>query len=167
MPPAVIARTYYDPDEDAHAATPGAMERHLTKMLDALAHGSTALADHLRASICQHGRPLLTAVTFRMVSEAAQLAALPPHPDHAIGAWADHQYALRLSASAAVRFDDGQPDHQGSECAGDAAKAARPERGRRPPGAKSAELERYDARHCPEHDAPQNPDACVRAWRGA
>jgi hypothetical protein len=25
--PAVIARTYYDPDEDAHAATPGAMER--------------------------------------------------------------------------------------------------------------------------------------------
>jgi hypothetical protein len=29
--PAVIARTYYDPDEDAHAATPGAMERHLTK----------------------------------------------------------------------------------------------------------------------------------------
>ena len=28
--PAVIARTYYDPDDDPHAATPGAMERHLT-----------------------------------------------------------------------------------------------------------------------------------------
>jgi hypothetical protein len=75
--PAVIARTYYDPDEDAHAATPGAMERYLNTMLDALvalalAHGSTALADHLRASIRQHGRPLLTAVTFRMVTEAAQ-----------------------------------------------------------------------------------------------
>ena len=24
--PAIIARTYYDPDEDPHAATPGAME---------------------------------------------------------------------------------------------------------------------------------------------
>jgi hypothetical protein len=27
--PAIIARTYYDPDEDAFAATPSAMERHL------------------------------------------------------------------------------------------------------------------------------------------
>jgi hypothetical protein len=64
IPPAVIARTYYDPDEDVHAATPGAMERHLTAMLDALvalalAHGAAALAEHLRASIRQHGRPLL------------------------------------------------------------------------------------------------------------
>jgi hypothetical protein len=72
--PAVIARTYYDPDEDSHAATPGAMERHLSTMLDtlvqlALAHGSTVLADHLRASIKQHGRPKLTAVMFRMVTD--------------------------------------------------------------------------------------------------
>ena len=40
-------------DEDAHAGTPDAMERHLNTMLDALmalAHGSTALADRLRAS---------------------------------------------------------------------------------------------------------------------
>jgi hypothetical protein len=47
----VIARTYYDPDEDAHAASPGGMERRLATMLDmlvALAHGSTVLADHLR-----------------------------------------------------------------------------------------------------------------------
>ncbi|WP_309789563.1 hypothetical protein [Caballeronia sp. LZ019] len=71
IPPAVIARTYYDPDDDPHAATPGAMEGYLTAMLDALvalalAHGSSALADHLRASMRQHGRPLLTAVTFRL-----------------------------------------------------------------------------------------------------
>jgi integrase len=103
IPPAVIARTYYDPDEDAHAATPGAMERHLTTMLDALvalalAHGSTALADHLRASIRQHGRPLLTAVTFRMVTEAAQLAALPPRPDHPISAWLRPRVARRLKS---------------------------------------------------------------------
>ncbi|KXV06430.1 integrase [Caballeronia megalochromosomata] len=101
IPPAVIARTYYDPDEDAHAATPGAMERHLTTMLDALvalalAHGSSALAEHLRASIRQHGRPLLTAVTFRMVADAAQLAAAPPHPDHPIGAWLRPRVARRL-----------------------------------------------------------------------
>lgn len=101
IPPAVIARTYYDPDEDAHAATPGAMERHLTTMLDALvalalAHGSTALADHLRASIRQHGQPKLTAVTFRMVTEAAQLAALPPRADHSIGAWLRPRVARRL-----------------------------------------------------------------------
>jgi len=101
VPPAVIARTYYDPDEEPHAATPGAMERHLTKMLDtlvalALAHGSSALADHLRASIRQHGRPLLTAVTFRMVTEAAQLAAAPPRPDHPISAWLRPRVAHRL-----------------------------------------------------------------------
>jgi hypothetical protein len=99
--PAVIARTYYDPDEDAHAATPGAMERPLTTMLDALvalalAHGSSALADHLRASIRQHGQPKLTAVTFRMVTEAAQLAALPPRADHAISAWLRPRVARRL-----------------------------------------------------------------------
>ncbi|WP_350029456.1 phage integrase family protein [Caballeronia sp. GAWG1-5s-s] len=99
--PAVIARTYYDPDDDPHAATPGAMERHLTTMLDALvtlalAHGSTALADHLRASIRQHGRPVLTAVTFRMVTEAAQLAAAPPRPDHPISAWLRPRVARRL-----------------------------------------------------------------------
>ena len=99
--PAVIARTYYDPDADPHAATPGAMERHLARMLDtlvqlAIAHGSTVLADHLRASIKQHGQPKLTAVTFRMVTEAAQLAAAAPHADHAIGAWLRPRVARRL-----------------------------------------------------------------------
>ncbi|WP_310390593.1 phage integrase family protein [Caballeronia sp. LP006] len=99
--PAIIARTYYDPDEDAHATTPAAMERHLNAMLDslvqlALAHASSALATHLRASIKQHGRPLLTAVTFRMVTEAAQLAAAAPHADHPIGAWLRPRIARRL-----------------------------------------------------------------------
>jgi hypothetical protein len=103
--PAVIARTYYDPDEDSHAATPGTMERHLSEMLDtlvalAIAHGSTVLADHLSASIKQHGQPKLTAVTFRMVTEAAQLAALPPHPDHAIGAWLRPRVARRKARAS-------------------------------------------------------------------
>src|ERR1700675_3150985 len=78
--PAIIARTYYDP----HAATPSAMERHLRGMLDGLVkvaveQGSPALADHLRASVRKHGEPKLTAVTFRMVTEAATLAAASPH----------------------------------------------------------------------------------------
>ncbi|WP_250479998.1 MULTISPECIES: hypothetical protein [unclassified Caballeronia] len=65
--PEVIARTYYEPDADPPAATPAAMARYLTDMLDtlvalALAHGSTALTEHLRASIKQHGRPLLQMV---------------------------------------------------------------------------------------------------------
>lgn len=83
--PAIIARIYSDSDEDAHAATPGAMKRPLNGMIDtllqlALAHGSRPLAEHLRASIKQHGQPKLTAVTFRMLSEAAQLAAASPAP---------------------------------------------------------------------------------------
>jgi hypothetical protein len=36
LAPAVIARTYYDPDEDGFAATPSAIERHLLGMLDGL-----------------------------------------------------------------------------------------------------------------------------------
>ena len=28
IPPTVIACTYYDPNQDAHAATPGAIDRH-------------------------------------------------------------------------------------------------------------------------------------------
>ncbi|WP_250481192.1 phage integrase family protein [Caballeronia sp. GAOx1] len=109
--PAIIARTYYDPDEDPHAATPGAMERYLTGMLDtlvqlALAHGSTALAEHLRASIKQHGQPKLTAVTFRMVTEAAQLAAAAPHPDHAIGAWLRPRLARRLKGEGIVTLGE-------------------------------------------------------------
>ncbi|GJH13582.1 site-specific integrase [Caballeronia novacaledonica] len=99
--PAIIARTYYDPDEDPHAATPAAMERYLKAMLDtlvqlALAHGSAALAEHLRASIRQHGQPKLTAVTFRMVTEAAQLAAAAPHAEHPVGAWLRPRLARRL-----------------------------------------------------------------------
>ncbi|BBU33372.1 hypothetical protein BTHE68_71060 (plasmid) [Burkholderia sp. THE68] len=109
--PAVIARTYYDPDEDPHAATPSAMERYLTGMLDtlvqlALAHGSMALAEHLRASIKQHGQPKLTAVTFRMVTEAAQLAAAAPHPDHAIGAWLRPRIARRLKGEGIATLGD-------------------------------------------------------------
>jgi len=99
--PAIIARTYYDPDEDAHAATPVTMERHLRGMLDglvkvAIEQGSPALAEHLRASVRKHGQPKLTAVTFRMVTEAATLAAASPHASHSIGRWFRPRVASRL-----------------------------------------------------------------------
>jgi Phage integrase protein len=99
--PAIIARTYYDVDEDTFAATPSAMERHLRTMLDglvkvAIEQGSPALAEHLRASVRKHGEPKLTAVTFRMVTEAATLAAAAPAPDHSIGRWFRPRVASRL-----------------------------------------------------------------------
>src|SRR5471032_61812 len=99
--PAIIARTYYDVDEDTFAATPSAMERHLRTMLDglmkvAIEQGSPALAEHLRASVKKHGEPKLTAVTFRMVTEAATLAAAAPAPSHAIGRWFRPRVASRL-----------------------------------------------------------------------
>jgi integrase len=99
--PAIIARTYYDVDEDTFAATSSAMERHLRTMLDGLVKlaiepGSPALAEHLWASVRKHGEPKLTAVTFRMVTEAATLAAAAPAPDHSIGRWFRPRVASRL-----------------------------------------------------------------------
>ena len=101
LAPAIIARTYYDPDEDSFAATPSAMERHLRGMLDglvkvAIEQGSPALVEHLRASAKIHGEPKVTAVTFRMVTEAATLAAASPHASHSIGRWFRPRVASRL-----------------------------------------------------------------------
>jgi hypothetical protein len=73
----------------------------------AIAHGSTVLADHLRASIRRHGQPKLTTVTLRMVTEAGQLAAAPPHPDHAIGAWLRPRVARRLKGEG-IDLADGR-----------------------------------------------------------
>jgi len=92
IPAATIARTYYDVDEDPHAATPTQMERYLRTMLDALvqlaiAHGSSVLAEHLQASIKRHGSARLTAVSLKMVAEAAQLAAASPSAEHGLGMW--------------------------------------------------------------------------------
>ena len=99
--PAIIALTYYDVDEDSFAATPSAMDRHLRTMLDglvkvAIEHGSAALAEHLRSSTKKHGQPKLTTVTFRMVTEAAALAAASPAANHAIGRWFRPRIASRL-----------------------------------------------------------------------
>ncbi|RAR48268.1 site-specific recombinase XerD [Paraburkholderia unamae] len=91
-PPATIARTYYDSNGDVHAATPDAMERYLRDMLAtlfdlAIGHGSSVLADHLTASIRQHGSGRLTAGSLKLVEEAALLAVTTPAASHGIGMW--------------------------------------------------------------------------------
>src|SRR5580698_4256139 len=90
--PATIARMYFDPDEDPHAATPSGMERYLREMLDALValaieHGSPVLASHLKGSLRKHGSAKLTAVTLKMVEDAAKLAVATPAAEHGIGMW--------------------------------------------------------------------------------
>jgi integrase len=102
--PAVIARRYYDTDEPEqapHAATPDAMARYLRTMRDelvrlALLNGSSVLAEHLKNSIRQHGSAKLTAVTLRMVEQAAQLAQAAPEPAHGVGLWFRPRIARRL-----------------------------------------------------------------------
>ncbi|WP_330999246.1 IS1096 element passenger TnpR family protein [Burkholderia cepacia] len=78
-----------------------AVERHLTTMRDtlvraALLNGSAALADHLRASMRQHGEAKLTTLTLRLVEDAAKLAAAAPAADHALALWFRPLVAQRL-----------------------------------------------------------------------
>ncbi|MGF6971528.1 integrase [Paraburkholderia sp. WC7.3g] len=103
--PAAIARRYYDaddPQQAPHAATPEAMARYLGTMRDelvrlALINGSSVLADHLKTSIRKHGSAKLTAVTLRMVEQAAQLAVAAPAASHGVGLWFRPLIARRLT----------------------------------------------------------------------
>ncbi|WP_244818662.1 phage integrase family protein [Caballeronia sp. Lep1P3] len=102
LPAATIARLYYDPEYAPHAASADAMERYLRTMRDdlvqlALRHGSPVLADHLKASIRQHGSAKLTAMTLRMVEQASTLAAAVPLPAHAVHLWFRPLIAQRLN----------------------------------------------------------------------
>ena len=102
IPAATIARLYYDAEFAPHATTPDAMERYLRTMRDdlvtlALRHGSAALADHLKASIKQHGSAKLTAVTLRMVEQASTLAAAVPSVAHPVHLWFRPLIARRLT----------------------------------------------------------------------
>ncbi|MDR6412236.1 UNVERIFIED_ORG: integrase [Burkholderia sp. 1595] len=102
IPPATIARLYYDPEFAPHAATPEAMERYLRAMRDDLVHlaqlhGSPVLAGHLKASARQHGSAKLTAVTLRMVEDASRLAVAVPRATHPVGLWFRPLIARRLT----------------------------------------------------------------------
>ncbi|WP_250517719.1 site-specific integrase [Caballeronia sp. INDeC2] len=102
LPAATIARLYYDPERSPHAASADAMERFLGTMRDdlvhlALLHGSSVLADHLKASIRHHGSAKLTAMTLRMVEQASTLAAAVPLMTHPVHLWFRPLIAQRLS----------------------------------------------------------------------
>nr|WP_309789584.1 phage integrase family protein [Caballeronia sp. LZ019] len=78
------------------------MERYLRTMRDdlvqlALRHGSSVLADHLKASIKQHGSAKLTAMTLRMVEQASTLAAAVPLAAHPVHLWFRPLVAQRLN----------------------------------------------------------------------
>ncbi|WP_175891580.1 site-specific integrase [Burkholderia cepacia] len=108
--PAIAAR-YYDPDTTPYEDAPALLERHLKTMRDDLVHlallnGSSALAEHLKSSIRQHGSVRLTAVSLKMVEAAAQLAAAAPVADHAVGLWLRPSIARRLAGEGIATFGD-------------------------------------------------------------
>ncbi|MDR5777721.1 MULTISPECIES: site-specific integrase [unclassified Caballeronia] len=101
VPAATIARLYYDVERSPHAASAETTERYLRQMRDdlvslALKHGSSVLADHLKASIKQHGSARLTAMTLRMVEQASTLAAATPTLAHPVELWFRPLIARRL-----------------------------------------------------------------------
>ncbi|WP_430233312.1 phage integrase family protein [Paraburkholderia tropica] len=111
LPSSIIARTYFNEDDDPHAATPGTMERYLRDMLAtlvamAIEHGSPVLADHLKASIRKHGSARLTAATLKMVEEAARLAVAKPASMHGIGMWFRPMVARYLKARGVATLGD-------------------------------------------------------------
>jgi len=103
-----IARLYFDPDTAPHAAGADALERYLRTMRDDLVHlatlhGSSVLADHLKASIRNHGSAKLTAVTLRMGEQASRLAAGAPAGSHPVGLWLRPLVARRLIGEGSRR----------------------------------------------------------------
>lgn len=102
VPLPTIATRYYDPDTTPYEDDSAALERHLKTMRDDLVHlallnGSSALAEHLKTSIRQHGSARLTAVSLKMVEAAAKLATAAPVPTHAVGLWFRPPIARRLA----------------------------------------------------------------------
>lgn len=92
IPASTITRLYFSEDEDGNEATPGWVESFLRRMQAelvelALEHGSSVLADHLKSSAKAHGSARLTAVTLKMVEQAALLAVAKPEPTHGVGMW--------------------------------------------------------------------------------
>ncbi|NTZ86212.1 hypothetical protein FCJ61_25210 [Burkholderia metallica] len=111
VPLPTIATRYYDPDTTPYEDAPAALERHLKAMRDDLVHlallnGSSALAEHLKTSIRQHGRARLTAVSLKMVEAAAKLAAAAPAPTHAVGLWFRPPIARRLAGEGIATLGD-------------------------------------------------------------
>ncbi|WP_323123842.1 phage integrase family protein, partial [Burkholderia alba] len=111
VPPSTIASRYYDPDTTPYEDDPATLERHLKTMRDDLVHlamlnGSSVLAEHLKTSIRQHGNARLTAVSLRMVEDAAKLAAATPAAEHRVSLWFRPAIALRLTGEGIVTLGE-------------------------------------------------------------
>ncbi|WP_250537160.1 site-specific integrase [Caballeronia sp. AZ10_KS36] len=101
IPASTIMRLYFSEDDDGNEATPGWVESFLRRMQAelvelALEHGSSVLADHLKSSARAHGSARLTALTLKMVEQAALLAVAKPEPTHSVGMWFRPLVARRL-----------------------------------------------------------------------
>ncbi|KNH08821.1 hypothetical protein BRCH_04048 [Candidatus Burkholderia brachyanthoides] len=101
VPTPMITRLYFPEDEDGNAPTPAWVESYLRRMQAelvelALAHGSSVLADHLKSSAKAHDSVRLTAVTLKMVEQAAMLAVAKPEATHSVGLWFRPIVARRL-----------------------------------------------------------------------
>ncbi|MFM0051558.1 phage integrase family protein [Caballeronia grimmiae] len=101
VPASTITRLYFSEDGDGNEATPGWVESFLRRMQAelvelALEYGSSVLADHLKSSAKAHGSARLTAVTLKMVEQAAIMAVARPEPSHGVGMWFRPLVAQRL-----------------------------------------------------------------------
>jgi len=99
--PHVIARTYYDADEDEHARTPAAMERYLRRMHVDLVRlgiesGAPVLVAHLKTAMRRHGSALLTQSALQMIRQIAAIAEQAPAASHGIGMWFRPRVAAHL-----------------------------------------------------------------------
>ncbi|MFM0617473.1 phage integrase family protein [Paraburkholderia nemoris] len=106
-----IARLYFSEDENGEPPTAAGVERYLRGMQAdlvelAIQHGSPVLAEHLKASTKKHGSARLSAISLKMVEEAARLAVAQPAADHAVGAWFRPMIALQLKASGIDTLDE-------------------------------------------------------------
>ncbi|MGF6870676.1 integrase [Paraburkholderia sp. MM5477-R1] len=111
VPAATIARLYFTEDEDGNVPTAGWADAYLRRMQAvlvelALEHGSPVLADYLKASAKAHGSARLTAVSLKMVEQAAALAVAQPQLDHGVGMWFRPLVAQRLKAEGIATLGD-------------------------------------------------------------
>lgn len=109
VPTRVIARTYYDTETDAHAATPAALEKHLRHMLDTLValavdHAPAAGAADLKAALARRGGA--DATHLRLIFEMAALATAAPAPSHGIGMWLRPLVARHLKTAGVHTLGD-------------------------------------------------------------
>ncbi|KWN05586.1 hypothetical protein WT83_28900 [Burkholderia territorii] len=111
VPLSALAVRYDDPDTTPYEDALATLERHLKMMRDDLVHlallnSTSALAEHLKTSICQHGHARLTAISLKMVEAAGPLAAAAPAADHAVSLCFRPPIAWQLAGEGGATLGD-------------------------------------------------------------